>query len=283
MKSATANRDKWLWVSLVGVLLFVAFFIILVFFGKDISISTPVYFFLVIIIGLAATGFLSGAMRSVAKYNASFDNKTLSITGPAVIFFIILYIGFKYKPEPQLVSQPLSLSVLVKDNNNTSNVITNGSVTIRLGDINYTERINDKGVASFTGLNPVYKGKGLELYCNVDNYVLPAEQQRFTLDSTASYTNLTITLQKEEAHTHIQAQVVLTKEQEGVPGVTVQFEGVDSTYTTNATGRFNATLPVKPGTELRIIVMSNTKLLYNSMRTVSDNSLLVIPIDKKKL
>jgi hypothetical protein len=35
-------------------------------------------------LGLFATAFLAGAMRSVAKYNANFNNKSLMVAGPAV-------------------------------------------------------------------------------------------------------------------------------------------------------------------------------------------------------
>lgn len=271
------NKTKWLYVSLAGLFLFIIFFILLIVFGKDINISTPVYFFLVVIIGLVATGFLSGAMRSTAKYNASFNNKTLSITGPAVIFFIILYIGFKYKPELVQPLQPLSLSVLITGNGGANDLIRNGSIELRIGDINYTEKINDKGIAYFSGINPVYKGQKIELFPQVDDYVLDTNNN-YKLDDKTTFTNLTVHLKKATPKTNVQGKVMSVSSQEGIANAVVQFEGMDSLYNTNELGNFKALLPVKPGTELRVIVTRKNKIIYNNSRIVEDKSILILPV-----
>lgn len=275
--TSTDNKTKWLYVSLAGLFLFIIFFILLIVFGKDINISTPVYFFLVVIIGLVATGFLSGAMRSVAKYNATINNKTLSITGPAVIFFIILYIGFKYKPELVQPSQPLSLSVLVTGEGGANDIIRNGSIELRIGDINYTENINDKGIAYFSGINPEYKGQKIELFPQVEDYVLDTSND-YKLDDKTAYTNLTVHLKKAKPQTVVQGKVMSVGSQEGIANAVVQFEGMDSLYSTNELGNFKALLPVKSGTELRVIVTRKNKIIYNTSRIVEDKSILILPI-----
>lgn len=272
------TKTRWLYVSLAGLFLFIVLFILLMIFGKEINLTTPVYFFLVVIIGLVATGFLSGAMHSAAKYNASFNNKTLSVTGPAVIFFIILYIGFKYKPEQVQNIQPLSLSVLVTGEGGVNDLIRNGSMELRIGDINYTEKINDKGIAYFSGINPVYKGEEIELFPQVDGYVIDTANDNYTLNKETSYTNLTIHLKKAITQTSINGKVVAVESQEGIADAMVQFEGMDSLYKTDELGNFTALLPVKTGTELRVIVTRKNKIVYNSMRTVADKSILILPV-----
>jgi hypothetical protein len=272
------TKTTWLYVSLAGLFLFIVLFILLMMFGKEINLTTPVYFFLVVIIGLVATGFLSGAMRSVAKYNASFNNKTLSVTGPAVIFFIILYIGFKYKPEQVQNAQPLSLSVLVTGEGGVNDLIRNGSMELRIGDINYTEKINDKGIAYFSGINPVYKGEKIELFPQVEGYVIDTASDSYGLNKETAYTNLTIHLKKATTQIAVNGKVVDVENQEGITDAIVQFEGMDSLYRTNEVGNFSALLPVKTGTELRVIVTRKNKIVYNSMRTVADKSILILPV-----
>ncbi len=112
------SQHSWLYISWIGFFLFILFFAGIMLYGSRINLTSPVYFFLIIMLELFATAFLAGAMRSVAKYNANFNNRSLMVAGPAVIFFIILYIGFKYKPVEK--NGLISLSVLVTgiDKNN---------------------------------------------------------------------------------------------------------------------------------------------------------------------
>ncbi len=78
------SQHSWLYISLIGFFLFILFFAGIMLYGTRINLAAPVYFFLIIMLGLFATAFLAGAMRSVAKYNANFNNKSLMVAGPAV-------------------------------------------------------------------------------------------------------------------------------------------------------------------------------------------------------
>ena len=118
-----ASRS-WLWVSLAGFLLFTGFFVAILYWGQTIQLTTPVYFILIVLVALFATAFLAGAMRSAARYSMTANNKTLMISGPAVIFFVILYIGYKYRPEK--ADRPLSLSVLVTGPDRFNDLIREG-------------------------------------------------------------------------------------------------------------------------------------------------------------
>ncbi|MXV49638.1 hypothetical protein GS399_01535 [Pedobacter sp. HMF7647] len=66
---------NWVVISLVGFIVFLAFFYFIIRFTNQINLSPPVYFMLVIFIDLIATAFIGGALRSVAKYNMQMQNK----------------------------------------------------------------------------------------------------------------------------------------------------------------------------------------------------------------
>lgn len=265
---------SWLWVSLIGFVLFILVFAGIIMYSKQITISTPVYFFLVVILALIATAFLAGAMRSVARYNATTPNRSLYIAGPALIFLIILYIAYKYRPEKQ-AGGPLSLSVLLVGPAGAAERIRSGVVYIRIGQYAGTDEVSQRGTASFTGINPDYKGEGIDISGDIEGYVLDTTGAKYRLSDIGDHTNLTIRLRRIGHHTAVRGRVMLP-ERTGIPAARIIFQGVDSVYITDSLGNFSAVLPLKPGSETRVIVMKGPLEIYNSLRTVSDNDFLSI-------
>jgi hypothetical protein len=261
----------WLFVSLVGFILFILVFAGIIVYSKQISISTPVYFFLAVILALVATAFLAGAMRSVARYNATFQNKSLYIAGPALIFIIILYIAYEYRPQNQ--GGPLSLSVLFTGPPGA--LVQSGTVYVRIGQYANTEEISQRGTASFTGINADYRGEQIDISADIEGYLLDTARTRYRLSETGEHTNLTIRLKRAGHHTAVRGKVMLP-EKKGIPAARIIFQGVDSVYTTDSLGNFSVVLPLKPGSETRVIVMKGPLEIYNSLRTVSENDYLSI-------
>jgi hypothetical protein len=271
MKKVTPT--SWLLVSLIGFILFILVFAGIIVYSKQTTISTPVYFFLVVILALIATAFLSGAMRSVARYNATYQNRSLYIAGPALIFIIILYIAYRYRPEKQ--AGPLSLSVLFIAPPGTGELIKSGTVYLRIAQYASTEQVSQRGIASFTGINADYKGQMIDMSAEIDGYLLDTADTRHRLSETTDHTNLTIQLKRRSHHTAVRGKVMLP-EKRGIPAARIIFQGVDSVYTTDSLGNFSIVLPLKPGSETRVIVMKGALEIYNSLRTVSDNDYLSI-------
>lgn len=272
MKKVTPT--SWLLVSLVGFVLFILVFAGIIVYSKQITISTPVYFFLVVILALISTAFLSGAMRSVARYSGTFQNRTLYIAGPALIFMIILYIAYKYRPE-NAAGGPLSLSVLFVGPKGAAETVRSGTVYIRIGQYAGTDEISKRGTASFTGINADYKGQAIDISGDIEGYQLDTAGARYRLSDTQDYTNLTVRLKRMGPRTVVRGKVMLP-ERKGIPAARIIFQGVDSVFTTDSLGNFSAVLPLKPGSETRVIVTKGPLEIYNSLRTVSDNDYLSI-------
>jgi hypothetical protein len=262
---------NWLYISLAGFILFLLFFYFLVLDSKQVNISMPLYFILVILIALVATAFLAGAMKSTARFKSTAQNRSLYLSGPAVIFFIILYIGYKYRPT--LSQEPLSLSVLVSTGANE--LLKEGSVSVRVAQFSSTKKIDHEGTALFTGINPNYKGHKVEIGLDVPGYYL-AGGKTFTLSESENYTNLTISLNKTKDITRLHGRVISLPERTGIAGATIYFQGADTVIKTDETGSFTAKLPLKSGSEIRIIATKGNKEIYNSLRTISDNDFLSI-------
>ena len=274
------NSILWIIVSFAGFLLFVVFFYILIIAGKDITISPPVYFFLIVIIALAATAILAGAMRSVARYNQTSPSKSLYVSGPAVIFFIIIYLGYVYRPTPD--ADPANLTILFREAGKSKKVVTGGTVNITIGEYNETRQIDNNGKALFTAISANHKGQAIEdMTVDVQGYSAVVDSI-YRLNKTGSNTNVTVYLKKDAYFTKIRGRVTrLNKSgntREGIPQLSIQIETLDSLVTTDSTGGFSAVVPVKPGTEVRFIVLDKNKEIYNSLRFVTDDQFLNIGI-----
>ena len=262
---------NWLFVAIISLVLFFGFFYFITVASKKIVISLPVYFFLIIVIDFAATAFLSGAMKSVARYQVKSDNKSLYLAGPAVIFFIILYIGYKYRPEPP--SQPVSISVLVTDDKNA--LIKNGKVHIRVGLVQNAADLDSNGVAFFSGIIGDYKGSDVDIYTEVPGYHMD-KQLHYKVSDLADFTNIKIPLIKNIDSISIQGHLTELPSRTAISHALVTFEGVKSLFETDSLGSFSAVLPFKSGTEVRVIVLKGHKEIYNSLRTLTDHSFLDI-------
>lgn len=270
MKKLTAYQ--WIWISLIGFVLFAAFFYFIIVHSLHGQISTPLYFIMIVFVALVATGFLSGAMNSAAKYSGTFQNRTLSITGPAVIFFIILYIGYKYKPDAG-ANNPVSLSILFSDSEKT--LLKEGTVSVRIGQYSSAKKIDAEGQAVFTGINPAYKGSAIDLAVEIEGY-LPIADNKYRLHDSVDFTNLQITMKKLKTETRLKGRVIELPDRTGISKAEIHFQGVDDVVKTDSLGNFSAVLPVQPGTEMRIVVTRGNREIYNSLRTIANNDFIDI-------
>ena len=269
------EQKNWVLIAFVALVLFGVFFYVVANINKKIFLSTPVYFFLIVFIDLAATAFLSGAMRSVARYQVTTSGKSLYLAGPAVIFFIILYIGYKYRPVEGQASA-LTLSILLTDSASSSNnAITAGTVSVRVGLFHDLKSINNDGAALFTGIIGDYKGSDLDISVDVPGYH-PAGKMKYKLSDSADFTNLSIPLVKDLDSISVQGKLITLPSKMGIYNAFINFEGIDKTFKTDSGGNFSAVLPFKSGTEVRVIISKDNKEIYNSLRTLNDHGFLSI-------
>lgn len=266
--------ESWLYVSLIGFILFAGFFVLLLFKGGDMNLSMPVYFILVVLIALLSTGFLAGAMRSAAKYQSTVQNRTLMVSGPAVIFFIILYLGYKYRPEPK--NDPLTLLIQVMGPGLSNEIISEGSINVAIEEFNSEESINNKGQVYFSGIDPNAKGKEVQLFAKVNGYYLDTSRKYF-LDENKRATRLSLVLEKFKPSIVVNGKILDMRKQKGVPGAELRFEGVDSVYHADNGGNFRVLLPIASGTEVRVMISKNDSIIFNSLRVLTDKALLNLP------
>lgn len=264
---------QWVFISLGGFVLFALFLYLIINTDRKTELSPPLYFFLIIIIDLVATGFLAGAMKSVATYKSATPKGNLYLAGPIVVFCIILYLGYQYRPIVQ--STPLSLSVQLINPNDNDGPFTNGLVNMTVDLFQQSRNVNDLGIAFFTGINHEFKGKSIDLFIKVPGYHLP-NNTTYKLSDSTSHTNLFIKLQKNEQLTSFQGRLISLTDQHGIEGAVIHFAGTGIKVKTDSVGSFFAELPIKSGSEMRIIALKGNKEIYNSLRNVYQDDYLTL-------
>lgn len=267
------SQLTWIFISAGGFVLFAIFFFLIISTDRKIELDISVYFFLIIIIGLIASGFLAGALKSVSRYENSNANGKLYLAGPVVIFCIILYFGYEYRPQEKKNS--LSLAIRLTGHNTSDKIPENASVSIIVDLFQQTKNINAESIAFFTGISSQYRGRNIDLFINIPGYHLENEKG-YTLSDSSDHTNLILQLKKDSVKTIFQGRLSSVQDQSGIPNAVIRFVGTSYTANTDSLGNFSAELPIKSGTEIRVIAFKGNKEVYNSLRTIYQDDFLIL-------
>lgn len=161
-RSPTSNRAivlTWLWASISA---FACSLSAAVFFVLSTPrIQASLFYVVLVGLGLCSAGFLFGALRSRANYVGSVHGR-LQISGPAVVFLIVILLGLKLaKP-----AESERLAVYLKGPNG---LLNDGIVNIRIGAYSQSTRLGPRQSADFD-IPAEYLGKPLQVDSSVPDY-----------------------------------------------------------------------------------------------------------------
>lgn len=252
----------WVYITLLGfVFLFLAWLLFSI--NADvIKLSLPLYFFLLLIGALSATAFLTGAMRSSARWEGTFMKGKLALTGPVVVFFVIIILGYRFRPEPS--NEPFDLTVyLFKPAGSRNKHFENGQLFILDGKEKKAARIDSNGGAYFTNVNPAYLGSRISLSADIDNYRIAQGQDTTIAVPDVRYPVIKLPLIAKPDSLLIRGTVYKTgvKKTTVLRNTLVQFSAFGTTTTTDDNGYFTIRLPLKPGdmTDVTVLVAGDVK------------------------
>lgn len=257
---------RWVFISLVGFILFLGAAILFSLYADKLSrLNSTAYFFLLVILGLVAAGFLSGGLRSYAKYKGKLAGGVLQLSGPVVIFFIILYVGYKYRPQP--VVSTFSLTVNVFGQGGEGNIINSGEVTIGFGNYRSTRPVNGEGQVIFPQLPPAQKGKSILLIPSVEGYEKEGQQHKIPEEDDPAI-NLGLVAKPDSM---LVRGTVLNYSGEVISGAELDFNNGLAGATSDESGNFRVTLPLKEGSEVKLRVLLNGAVKYDEYKILSED------------
>lgn len=264
---------------LTAFILLIIFIFLLVFVTNrgTIQLSMPLYFFLLVICDLGATFFLSAALKSSAEYSGNVLKGNLKITGAAVIFLVILLIGYKYKPVVK--DEPFDLTFIVSNFENGTTEKQQGSIRIELDNNPRELPIDAENKVVFTNIDSRYLGKMIPVSSNIPGFRISGQKDTMIEIPDKPLPVIRLTLDKVIDST-LFSGYVFKKNQKGSPlpveNATLNFMDFGKLVISDNDGFFKIYLPSKIGNNSNLVVLKNGKWLFSDRITLSDNMQILV-------
>jgi hypothetical protein len=230
--------------------------------------NSSTYFFLLIPLGLIASGFLFGALRSHARYSGQAYGGTLELGGPVIVLILVIYLGYKFRPS----ETSFSVTMNVFEAGTSNQPIDKGNLLIYYGTAHLSKKISD-GQVVISEIPKTYRGAELKVIPQIEGYS-PAMQ---TMSIPADQSPITVSVEKIIDSVTISG-IVMNENGTVVKNAMVIIADGLAKDSTDGYGNFHITLPLKDGTETRLRVYLGNRLRYNSLVILSGESPLSIQL-----
>lgn len=254
------SQLTWVIISALGFILFVAAAIVLISFSNQTgNIKPQIFFFLLVMIGLIASGFLFGALKSHAKYSGKVYNGTLELGGPTVLFILVMYLGIKFSASAPTY---FTLKFTVFGTSSKDELVNTGMVKILFNKPD--SGLIRNGSVSFTDVPTDLQGKKITVIPVTTGYYIVA-QDIIVPDGTMP---VELHLKRKPDSLSLSG-IVVNRSGQPVANATVVL--ADGLFTCKADeyGNFRLSLPYKDGAELPVRVYLKNKLHYNNTQVLS--------------
>jgi hypothetical protein len=263
----------------IAFVLLIIFIVLLVFFTNSgaVQLSLPLYFFLLVICDLGATFFLASVLKSSAEYSGNVLKGNLKITGPAVIFLVILLIGYKYKPIEK--EDPFDLTFIVSYFEKGIPEKQKGSIRIELDNNPRELPVDEENKVVFTNIDHRYLGKMIPVSSNIPGFTISTGKDTLIKIPDNILPVIRLSLNKLIDST-LFSGYVFKKNQKGPPlpvkNATLNFMEFGKIVNSDDEGFFKIYLPSKTGDNSNLVIMNNGKWLFSDRVVLSDNMQILV-------
>jgi hypothetical protein len=271
-ESKSVNKKTWLLVSLAGFVLTLAVFILFIIFTArlaEFGITKSVYYFALLPAGLFTAAFLFGAMRSYAKYTGESSFGRLELTGPVVVFCLVVIGGFVFA-EPE---STFSLTVRVSSESDNE-MITEGEIILDLGTQRLVREIDSNGEVQFADLPSQFLNSEVILNSRVKGFRSTDTGIIEIPESRVIYLKLT-----EIRDTSVVRGTVLNSHGDHVAGAQLNFNSGMVSCTSDSLGNFETALPFASGASVLLTVSKNAQTRFRDYITLPTAQPLIIKLN----
>ncbi|MBB3181161.1 carboxypeptidase-like regulatory domain-containing protein [Variovorax sp. Sphag1AA] len=143
------------------------------------------WYVLLLLVGLAAAVCLFALFRSYASYTGKVLNGTLELGGPAVLVLLVVLLGFRLVPKPEV---RFDQTIFVSSESGQLVLRNRGKLRLDFGADRRYEEIGTKGEARFIGIPADQRGRQVSVALEgADDYELVEDSARVTLGDEATY------------------------------------------------------------------------------------------------
>ncbi|RJP71469.1 MAG: hypothetical protein C4539_04925 [Ignavibacteriales bacterium] len=274
--SGNISKFKWVIISAGAfVLCLVAALLVIVFADKlnTFGLTKSFYFILLIPVSLGTAAFLFGALRSYAKYSGNLAYGKLELSGPIVVFCLVIAGGFYFaKPESSFI-----LTIRLFKDGDKSKIIKEGNLIADFGEQRVKKEIDENGEVIFAGISSGFIGKEINIIPGVEGYRLKNNSSLIIPDNRLIY----LELEKKSDSTLVRG-IVLDKDGNPLPKVNIDFENGLAESITDSKGRFVLSVPGSAGKSVLLTAELHGSIGYRDYVTIPENSSITVKFESRK-
>lgn len=264
------SKLTWVYISGAASLFFLVFAILMILFAPNITgmgITKSIYYIVLIPVGLTSAAFLFGALRSSAKYSGKSSYGSIELTGPVVIFCLVVVGGFYFaSPESEFL---LTIRTNVVDE--PEKILSHGSLILDIGDQRIEKQLSENGDVSFAGVPSRYLGKSVNIIPQIKGYKIKGSRLILIPDNRIIY----LELEERKDSTLLRGRVI-NEIGNPVDSVFIDIESGLASAVTDASGLFTIIVPASKGETLLLTALKNGNTGYREYITLPDKGSIEI-------
>jgi len=258
------SKITWVYISGAASLFFLVLAILMILFAPNIAgigITKSIYYIVLIPVGLASAAFLFGALRSSAKYSGKSSYGSIELTGPVVIFCLVVIGGFYFAtPESEFL---LTIRTNVVDE--PDKILSHGSLILDIGEQRIDKQLDENGEVSFAGVPSRYLGKSVNIIPQIKGYKIKGSSSISIPDNRIIY----LELEERRDSTLLRGRVI-NENGNPVDSVIIDIESGLASTVTDERGLFTIIVPTSKGETVLITALKNGITGYREFVTVPE-------------
>ncbi|MGE5860301.1 MAG: hypothetical protein ACM34J_07090 [Ignavibacteria bacterium] len=268
------SKLTWVYISGAASLFFLVAAILMIFLSPrltEFGITKSFYYIILIPVGLASAAFLFGALRSSAKYSGKTSYGSIELTGPVVIFCLVIIGGFYFaSPESDFL---LTIRTVVPAK--PEKIINDGSIIVDFGDQRLDKKLNENGEVMFSGVSSKFIGKPINIFPQIKGYKIKEGNSISIPENRIIYLELT-----ERIDSTLLRGMVINDKGDPEDSVFIDIESGVASAASDDKGRFSIVVPASAGETLLLTAVKNGTTLYRDFITVTERGSITIKLKK---
>lgn len=264
------SKITWVYISGAASFFFLILAILMIIFAPNIAgigITKSIYYIVLIPVGLTSAAFLFGALRSSAKYSGKTSYGSIELTGPVVIFCLVVIGGFYFaSPESEFL-----LTIRTNVVGEPEKILNNGSIILDIGDQRLKKKLNEIGEVSFPGVPSRYMGMSINIIPQIKGYKIQGSGLIPIPDNRIIY----LELEERKDSTLLRGRV-LNENGNPVDSVFIDIESGLAKTVTDENGLFTVVVPASKGETLLLTALKNGITGYREYITIPDKGSIEI-------
>ncbi len=264
------SKLTWVYISGAASLFFLVLAILMILLAPNITgmgITKSIYYIVLIPVGLTSAAFLFGALRSSAKYSGKSSYGSIELTGPVVIFCLVVIGGFYFaSPDSEFL---LTIRTNVVDE--PEKILSHGSLILDIGDQRIEKQLSENGDVSFAGVPSRYLGKSVNIIPQIKGYKIKGSRLISIPDNRIIY----LALEERRDSTLLRGRVI-NENGNPVDSVIIDIESGLASAISDENGVFTLIVPAAKGETLLVTALKHGNTGYREYITVPDRGSIEI-------